>query len=456
MALATQFDEFVIDDTSPTVVYSPSRDTFGQPDYLSGWNPVVDGKGIDGQSPENVRIISGSNITHHISSREGKDVFLSVTFQGMFRTYIQLIGDFVLATYDTAIDNQIITNDGRNQSNDILATVQGLSNGNHTISLINVFSLAIDNNPPTYLEFDKAVVRSPILSSENRSNVTLDPTNEGSMTLSGGWSSDSRFHQSNTAGDKARTSFTGVSLQVRGTVSPNSGNYSVTLDGSTYRYTARSSFTTDDTLLFHAGNLSTDTVHSLEITNEGGGLLILSVNGTTATAFGNQTVKFDDPNTPPEQSSSPRPSSHIGAIVGGVLGGVVLIVIIIVVGVFLLRKRRRKHQSTTIAAPFSSESLIHDKPTITPFSSTNRRESPFAGATVTSTPVSSKSLQNTTRNSPSLQAEQVEGAVDLANMRNELANLRETVQFMLSSRQDDTESQSTAPPAYRSSVGSYS
>uniref|UniRef100_A0A0W0F8G9 Transmembrane protein n=1 Tax=Moniliophthora roreri TaxID=221103 RepID=A0A0W0F8G9_MONRR len=464
MAESKQFDQFVIEDTSPTVVYSPTRDTFGKPDYLAGWNPILDGKGADGVATTNNRLDVGSG-TYHITSRQGAGVSLSISFQG---THVQLLGAFVLSTYDTFIDGQRISNDGRNQTTKVLAIVQGLSEGNHTISLNNIISLAIDNDPPTFLEFDKAVIRYPVQSLEYRLNYTLDPSNQNSMTLTGGWSSDSQLHQSNTAGDKAQASFIGVSLQIRGTVSPTGGDYSVKLDNSTYHYTARSSFTDENTLLFHAGNLSADTLHSLEITNDGGGSLILAVNGTTAFDSRNQTsmsILPGNPTSTPGSNSPSRPSSHLGAILGGVFGGLALVVLI-AIGILFFRKRRQrsKHLVTT---PFTTRT--YDKENTLPVSAlklpATRTKNPRGEVpdTIPTPVISSKQSRLTTPTSTSLPSsvdqeslptQTPEGAADLAHMRNELANLRETVQNILSeSYQDGAQSEASAPPAYRSSVG---
>ncbi|EEB97180.1 hypothetical protein MPER_03552, partial [Moniliophthora perniciosa FA553] len=240
-------------------------------------------------------------------------------------THIELLGDSAFVTYDILVDNQVVTTDGRNTTtaSDILAILQNLPDGNHTVSISNLISRALPDNPMARMVFDKAIIKYPVQSSEDRFNVTLDPSNNKSMTLTEGWSSDLRFHQSSTARDKAQASFMGVSLQNSGTLLPTGGNYSVTLDNSTYHYTSRSSFTDENTLLFHVGGLSNDTLHLLEIKNEGGGSLILSVNGTTTIASSNQTFANTldpqgDTNSPvlPPETSSPSRSSNLGAILG--------------------------------------------------------------------------------------------------------------------------------------------
>ncbi|ESK93493.1 hypothetical protein Moror_1685 [Moniliophthora roreri MCA 2997] len=468
MAESKQFDQFVIEDTSPTVVYSPTRGTFGKPDYSAGWNPVVDGKGADGVATADFQLFV-DNGTHHIISPKGTGVeSLSIHFQG---TYIQLLGDSAFVTYDILIDNQVVTNDGRNISTDILATLQNLPDGNHTVSIGNFISNALPGNPMARMDFDKAIIKYPVQSSEDRFNVTLDPSNNKSMTLTGGWSSDPRFHQSNTAGDKARASFMGVSLQIRGTVSPTGGNYSVTLDNSIYYYTSRSSFTDENTLLFHAGGLRNDTLHLLEIKNEGGGSLTLSVNGTTTVASSNQTFTNildpqDDPASPalPPKASSPSRSSHLGAILGGAIGGLILI-ILVVIGWFI-RKRRRWSKDQPITTPFDMRT--YDTENIVPVqlaSSVTRRNVRGQVSDTISTPVNFSKHPRLTTPTPSPPSSVGQGslprahtriperAADLAHMRNELANLRETVQLILSSRQGDMESEASAPPAYRSSIG---
>lgn len=70
----------------------------------------------------------------------------------------------------------------------------------------------------------------------------------------------------------------GTALQIYGTVSPQGGNYTVKLDNVTSQFSANASFIQNNTLLFFASALNTDVAHDVQISNNGG-TLILPFNG---------------------------------------------------------------------------------------------------------------------------------------------------------------------------------
>lgn len=71
----------------------------------------------------------------------------------------------------------------------------------------------------------------------------------------------------------------GTTFLLKGTTSPLSGNYTVTVDNVTTSLSGRSSFTVYDSLLFYTSGLDSTALHSVEITNNGGGDLSLLVGG---------------------------------------------------------------------------------------------------------------------------------------------------------------------------------
>ena len=143
-------------------------------------------------------------------------------------------------------------------------------------------------------------------------NVYINsPLNSQSIAFSGRWSfvseGDTNRHLSQSPGDTATIRFRGQPLcffillpdhfgnhyrtlgtafLLRGTTSPNSGKYSVTLNNQTTALSARSSFLAHDTLLFYTTALEPNATHTITIANEGEGQLALSEDGFRAFAVG--------------------------------------------------------------------------------------------------------------------------------------------------------------------------
>src|ERR1700761_9171587 len=59
--------QFSVDDSSPTVSYSPFGDTFSSPNLSAGWNPHWDNPGFSGATNGS----AGSGNSTHITSLDG-------------------------------------------------------------------------------------------------------------------------------------------------------------------------------------------------------------------------------------------------------------------------------------------------------------------------------------------------------------------------------------------------
>lgn len=57
-----------IDDTSPTIVYTPAADTFGSADIINSWNPSFNGTNF--ASPSTLGM-TGQGQSFHITARDG-------------------------------------------------------------------------------------------------------------------------------------------------------------------------------------------------------------------------------------------------------------------------------------------------------------------------------------------------------------------------------------------------
>ena len=60
------FFQFLVDDTSPTISYSPFRDTLSVPNLSAGWNPYYDQSGFASSIGE-----LGNGTSLHITSLDG-------------------------------------------------------------------------------------------------------------------------------------------------------------------------------------------------------------------------------------------------------------------------------------------------------------------------------------------------------------------------------------------------
>ncbi len=67
--------QFTIDDTSPTLSFSPFRDTLSTPNLSEGWNPYCATFGFASALGQ-----LGSGLSYHITSKDGAS--LSLTWHG--------------------------------------------------------------------------------------------------------------------------------------------------------------------------------------------------------------------------------------------------------------------------------------------------------------------------------------------------------------------------------------
>lgn len=329
--------QFSVDDTSPQISYLPFADTLSTPNISAGWNPYFSLSGFAAALGE-----SGNGTSHHITSLDGAS--LSIHWRG---TGIQLQGNATNASYSLLLDGAAIKPEVVDPSNSILATIQGLPDAEHTISLTT--QIPGNQNPPnsSIVVFDRAIIISTITNDTSPDeNFTLRTLNDNEIAYLGQWSfqnsSGFSFHQSSTVGDRALATFNGTTFLLKGTTSPTSGNYTVTLDNISTTLSGKSSFTAHDTLLFFASDLDPKLNHSVEVRNDGGGNLALLFGGFNAYATG--AVLNDSIETP--KSSNISTSFPKGTIAAFALAGILAFLGISGFLFFCLvyrpRKRRRR------------------------------------------------------------------------------------------------------------------
>ncbi|KAJ7268659.1 hypothetical protein B0H12DRAFT_1320500 [Mycena haematopus] len=331
--------QFTVDDTSPTVFYAPIGDTFGSPNLSAGWNPHWDSPGF---SSANLGAV-GSGTSLHITSLNGASLQIQWTGIG-----IELFGNVTSSSYAITVDNHTVdASPSANLTAGILFSVDNLDNRDHTLSLT-----VQTNGPESLFEFDSATV-SAFPSPSNISTLTFtEQVLNDTFAFIGKWSflndSDSS-HQSTTAGDSASIQFTGTALQLLGSTSPQAGNYTVTLDNVTTSFSARSSFSQANSLLFFASGLDAETTHHLNITNTDGATLVLPVGGasvwtladTSPSGASSSSASASSSPSATAQTGSGLPSGTIAALV---LAGVLIFFVAIcaLLYFFLYRPYRRR------------------------------------------------------------------------------------------------------------------
>ncbi|KAL0956634.1 hypothetical protein HGRIS_002768 [Hohenbuehelia grisea] len=339
-----EIDTFDVDDTSPSISYSPFADTLTTPNLLAGWNPYFDVSGF-AAAPGDV----GNGTSMHITALNGASV--SLQWQG---TGVQVFGNATQASYSITLDGVAQPNSSTPQGS-ILASFSDLQNTNHTIQL--TAQTASPQSVDSFIVLDKFTVSSPSLP-----DFTRQPLPDQSVAFHGPWSfqkdtlGNSSSHESTTKDDRASTQFIGSAVFLHGGISPNAASYRVVLDGSSTTLSAKSSFSQADTLLFFATGLDANTTHSIEVFNADGRDLSVQADGFIVTSNGNPIPPQPTPTpSPPPPSPSPVsgaaastsfPKGTIAAfILAGILAFILLSLLLLFVFVVLPRRRRRAAQS---------------------------------------------------------------------------------------------------------------
>ncbi|KAF5338515.1 hypothetical protein D9611_013296 [Ephemerocybe angulata] len=289
--------QFYVNDTSPAISYTPFADTLSTPNTGAGWNPYYTGSGY-----ATAQGVKGQGTSFHITSLEGASLTIAWIGESCVSgSGIQLHGNVTNASYTISLDGTNVADPAANLPQNVLATLTDLPERLHTVTLTARFP---DSKPDTAsVAFGRAIVAS------NPPNVnSSDPSTE--VAFLGRWSFASdgatNFHESDFLGDQATARFRGAAFTLQGTTSPESGNYSVTVDNQTVSYSGRSSFLSRDALLHYSTGLDPNVTHTVVVTNEGGGKLALAEGG-----FGDSPLADHD--APPQYAS---PTNHPPTPVG--------------------------------------------------------------------------------------------------------------------------------------------
>ncbi|KAJ7217739.1 hypothetical protein GGX14DRAFT_695804 [Mycena pura] len=330
--------QFPVDDSSPTVSYSPFGDTFSSPNLSAGWNPHWDNPGFSGATIGS----AGSGNSTHITSLDGAS--LQIQWKG---TGIQLFGAVTRSSYNVTLDG-MLANASADLASNTLVNLQNLVDTHHALSLV-VQTIG----PDPLVEFDRALISAPPPPS-NISSLQIQKyvLNDTDFSFRGHWSfvndSNLSYHQSTTAGDTALLQFKGTTFLLRGFTSPEAGNYSVTLDNVTTLFSSRSSFSQTNSLLFFSSGLDVEMIHTLLINNTEGASLALPVGGASVFSLADLITNVSStPSSLPSISSALAVQNGLssGTIAALVLAGVlVFLCVVCVLLYFVLYRPYRRRQ----------------------------------------------------------------------------------------------------------------
>ncbi|TDL24223.1 hypothetical protein BD410DRAFT_838270 [Rickenella mellea] len=440
---------FTIDDTSPQVVYSPPSFTdttpgTAQPDHGidAGWTPFFNGTGYDAYPGQ-----PGVGESLHVTARDGAS--FSLTFTG---TGIQLFGIAFQSSYSISLDsippffpsppsssssssssspsssasssapvpspsiftagfsstaystNVLSGAQPLDPAQTVLASITGLEQGNHTVTLV-----AFTNNtngvghPNSVVLFDRAVVSVHVEamgSTASASETTIDDTmiqftgswtfvnssspgayilppppsssssSSSSSSPSTGIQINNTYHITQTRGDIAEFTFCGTSIQLDGLLNSTAGLYNVTLSPTntsittTNTTTAFSSNKNNITItqqlnasfpfltpatLFYASGLDPNTSYHLLVTNLED--KTLAIDGLRITGFKEGYISQPSASSSPVSSlSGTLPHSAIIAISVAAFLGLILAALFASLLLWWHRRTARRKRRLRIAA----------------------------------------------------------------------------------------------------------
>ncbi|KAI0084910.1 hypothetical protein BDY19DRAFT_1050965 [Irpex rosettiformis] len=320
-----------IDDTSPTISYSPFADTFTTPNLTAGWNPYYSDSGIaNGQDTQ------GEGTTFHVTSANGASLDIrwngtAVTLHGFFDTSQNTFPSST--SYSVSLDGVPTTNYASsftpdpNSEENVLAAFANLTNQEHSIQ-IALHTTGDADDGSILLRFDRAVLQSEPPDEYTTQPVAIVNYPDDLISFHGQWSFDSHllpnqsvaFHTSTNVGDSASLLFNGkqasqsnnpcllpashadidhfrgvfsanpqlykrsnfrivligwcvgTAVLLSGLTTPLSGSYNISLDNThpPTTFSAHSSFNASSpTVLFYATGLDPAVVHELQVVNIG-------------------------------------------------------------------------------------------------------------------------------------------------------------------------------------------
>ncbi|KAI0074664.1 hypothetical protein K474DRAFT_1699576 [Panus rudis PR-1116 ss-1] len=357
----------IIDDTSPTLSYSPSSVPLEGGSFITGWQsttaaalPLPDGGQGDIATSLHITASDGASVTVHWNGT-------GITLFGELTPTTDLSSSS--ATYSVSLDGTPTTNyasffsSPSDYTNNVLASFANLSYAEHTIELVM-------HNPDNILDgsvllqFDRAALTSviPPRTSSSNSQGATPATRQFSdsddlISYRGQWSfvrnllpgTNYTFHVSENAGDRAVLSFNGTAISLSGLVSPSTGTYNISLDNEDpISILGESPYLSAPTVLYYRTGLDPSVMHKLGIANAGspgGGVdsffALNSVNVTTVEQLSG---------TPPMSGSSSRLSGGKIAAVA-ICSSIACLGLIVFIAWMVRRRRASRRKQELLVNP---------------------------------------------------------------------------------------------------------
>ncbi|KII92353.1 hypothetical protein PLICRDRAFT_37120 [Plicaturopsis crispa FD-325 SS-3] len=330
-----------IDDISPFINYAPA----------AAWRP-----GTLASDPSALQYSNGGTFT--LTQTYGATA--SFSFNG---TAVWVFGAkrFNHGPYNVTLDSETMITLNGHASPDVFQTplfASGtMKQGLHHVTIANAFT----DNAANFIDIDYITWTSDIgTDTENISGTTVQDT-DGSFSYQPAlaWSTSPPSVGSYSGGsghgtftDQASVSyaFTGDAVSIFGTVGPQNGNYSVTIDQSpSVMYNATRTNLISQVLIYYADNLGPGK-HNVTLTNK--------------PSSANQGLNIDYAVVSTVPSVNDPSKSKSKGISGGAIGGIVTgVVVLLLLALILFRALRRRRQNAYYAGGEKTEILGGGTPT---------------------------------------------------------------------------------------------
>ncbi|CAK5281396.1 unnamed protein product [Mycena citricolor] len=336
--------QFSVDDSSPTISYFPFGDTLtGSPDLTAGWNPSRGGDlGLSDLASG-----AGSGKSLHVTSLDG--AAFQVSWKG---TGITLYGNATHSTYTIAVDGSTLdASSSADLANGVLASIGHLPDLEHTLRLV-----VHAQDTTAIVEFDRAEISAPVspanISTSSLSDQFLDDTTD--FAFHGQWSFANGSHESSPRetvfrlASRERLGAHRLDIASCGTLM-NVCRYSVTLDGNlTTSYSAQSSLTDGNSILYYASGLDATVAHNVQVVNTQGSALVLQAHG--AQVFGISGSGTETNSSSPVMVLSTKAESDLssGTIAALVLAGILLFFIITLTALYFMIYRPMRNRQRLV------------------------------------------------------------------------------------------------------------
>ncbi|KAJ3724847.1 hypothetical protein C8R42DRAFT_662755 [Lentinula raphanica] len=324
-----------VEDSSPLISYSPA----------GAWS----------DSPSNDTLLSSySGSSYHTTSTQGATA--TITFTG---TAITIFGGHRpnYGTYEISVDGQDVvaseSSAGQDEFQQLMGTISGLSNGQHTAVVTSSTSSPIDID---YVDIQTQVgaVGSQLTKStidDTDPSFVYSPASEWSVNDKDYFLNDT-LHYTSSPGASAAVTFSGDTVALYGTISQDHADIQLSLDGQNVTFGAGAngfaSTLHSQILLYYAQGLGS-TQHTLTVSADpqsgtGPFIDVDAIVVYSSTDSGSTTSSSKPTSTNAERnatSSGKLPTkAMVGVIVGSILGFLLLLALVF----FLLRWRRRRRQ----------------------------------------------------------------------------------------------------------------